>query len=150
LVFALSPQDYMIDHEVASALARNAVFMAGVPNWKTEPYPSFRPVPHLYYADPIEAKDLFGTMIVPTTIVDIASTIETKKQMLICHASQREWILKHHGMDDYLNALYEFSRIRGNSIGTEYAEGFRQHLGHSYPQTNLLAEELGELAHRVA
>jgi hypothetical protein len=28
----------------------------------------------------------------------------------------------------------------------KYGEGFRQHLGHGYPQDNLLAAELGELA----
>jgi LmbE family N-acetylglucosaminyl deacetylase len=147
MVFALSPCDYMIDHEVASQLARNATFMSGVPNWKTDPYPPWRPVPYLYYADPLEMKDLFGVQIVPTTIVDIGSAIETKAKMLACHASQREWLLKQHGIDEYINAMYEASRVRGKQIGAEYAEGFRQHLGHGYPQDNLLAAELGVLAH---
>ncbi len=60
LVFAHSPHDYLIDHEVTSALVRNATFFAGVPNLKTESFEPFRPVPHLYYADAIEGKDLFG------------------------------------------------------------------------------------------
>jgi LmbE family N-acetylglucosaminyl deacetylase len=147
LIFALSPQDYMIDHEVSSALARNGAFMAGVPNWKTPPYQPLRPCPHLYYADPLDMKDLFGTQIVPTTIVDIDSAIETKAKMLACHASQRDWLLKQHGIDEYINAMHESSRVRGKQIGVEYGEGFRQHLGHGYPQDNLLAAELSELAH---
>jgi LmbE family N-acetylglucosaminyl deacetylase len=147
MVIALSPCDYMIDHEVASQLARNAAFMSGVPNWKTDPYPPLRPVPHLYYADPLDMKDLYGTMIVPTTIVDIDATIEIKKQMLACHASQRDWLQKQHGIDEYINAMLASSEIRGKQIGTKFAEGFRQHLGHGYPQDNLLAAELGELAH---
>ncbi len=39
-------------------------------------------------------------------------------------------------------------RRRGELIGTAYAEGFRQHLGHGYPQANLLAHELGSLVHQ--
>jgi N-acetylglucosamine malate deacetylase 1 len=147
LVFALSPQDYMIDHEVASALARNAAFMSGVPNWKTEPYPPFRPVPYVYYADPLELKDLFGAAVRPTNVVDVSSVIETKSKMLACHASQRDWLLKHHGIDEYINAMYETGRQRGKPIGAEYAEGFRQHLGHGYPQDNLLAAELRDFTH---
>ena len=149
LIIALSPHDYMIDHEVASALARNAAFMAGVPNWKTEPYPPFRPVPHLYYADPLEMKDLYGTPIVPTTLVDISSAIETKSQMLVCHASQRDWLLKQHGIDEYIDSMLEMGQYRGRIIRARYAEGFRQHRGHGYPQDNLLAAELGELAHEI-
>jgi LmbE family N-acetylglucosaminyl deacetylase len=149
LVIALSPQDYMIDHEVASALARNAAFMAGVPNWKTEPYPPFRPVPYLYYADPLELKDLFGTAIVPTTMVDITSAVETKSRMLACHASQRDWIRKQHGLDEYIDKMFEMGQQRGQILGVRYAEGFRQHRGHGYPQDNLLAAELGQLVHQL-
>lgn len=149
LVLTLSPQDYMIDHEVASALVRNATFMAGVPNWKTEPYPPFRPVPYLYYADPLELKDLFGTAVAPTTMVDVTSVIETKSRMLACHASQRDWLLKQHGIDEYINAMFEMGQLRGQLLGVRYAEGFRQHRGHGYPQDNLLAAELGQLVHQL-
>jgi N-acetylglucosamine malate deacetylase 1 len=149
LVLTLSPQDYMIDHEVASSLTRNATFMAGVPNWKTEPYAPFRPVPYLYYADPLELKDLFGTTVVPTTMVDVTSVIETKSRMLACHASQRDWIQKQHGIDEYINAMFEMGQLRGRVLGVRYAEGFRQHRGHGYPQDNLLAAELGQLVHEM-
>ncbi len=149
LVITLSPHDYMIDHEVASALARNAAFMAGVPNWKTEPYPPLRPVPHLYYADPLEMKDIYGMPVVPTTLVNITSVIETKSQMLACHASQRDWLLKQHGIDEYINAMLEMGQYRGRIIGARYAEGFRQHRGHGYPQDNLLAAELADLVHEL-
>ena len=65
VVFAMSPGDYMIDHEVSSAMARNAAFVAGVPNIKTEPLKPFRPVPYVYYADPVEGKDIFGRPVQP-------------------------------------------------------------------------------------
>lgn len=150
LVFACSPQDYLIDHEVSSALVRNASFMAGVPNWKTGPDGPLRPTPHLYYADPLEGKDLFGVPIVPSMIVDITSVMETKAEMLRSHASQREWLLKQHGVDEYIEAMRAMARKRGELISADYAEGFRQHLGHGYPQDNLLAAELGDRVHPYA
>jgi N-acetylglucosamine malate deacetylase 1 len=147
VVFAMSPSDYLIDHEVASALVRNATFFAGVPNLKTEPWGPFRPVPHVYYADAVEGKDLFGRPVEAPIVVDIGSVIEIKSKMLGCHASQRDWLLKQHGMDEYIHAMLARSEQRGRPIGVKHAEGFRQHLGHGYPQDNLLAAELGSLVH---
>ena len=77
------------------------------------------------------------------------AVIDAKSQMLTCHASQRDWLLKQHGMDEYVHAMLAMSEKRGKPIGVKYAEGFRQHLGHGYPQDNLLAAELGALAHGI-
>lgn len=147
VLFALGPSDYLIDHEIASALVRNAAFFAGVPNVKTEPFAPFRPVPYLYYVDPLEGKDLFGRPVEPSLFVDISDVIDIKSQMLACHASQRDWLLQQHGIDEYLEAMKALSRLRGGAIGVAFAEGFRQHLGHGYPQENLLAAELGALVY---
>jgi LmbE family N-acetylglucosaminyl deacetylase len=148
VVFALGPNDYLIDHEVSSAIVRNATFFAGVPNLKTGHLGPFHPVPYLYYADPVEGKDMFGRPVEPTVLVDVGSVIETKSRMLACHASQRDWLLKQHGMDEYVHAMLAMGEERGKRIGVRYAEGFRQHLGHGYPQDDLLAAELGSLVHR--
>ncbi len=102
-----------------------------------------RRIPHLYYADAVEGKDTLGRALPPAFCVDISKVIETKSQMLACHASQRDWLRKHHGMDHYLNAMRDWSAERGKSCGVPFAEGYRQHLGHSYPQDNLLGELLG-------
>jgi LmbE family N-acetylglucosaminyl deacetylase len=149
LVFAHSPQDYLIDHEVASSLVRSAIFFAGVPNVKTEPHPPFRPVPHLYYADALEGKDLLGQPVEPSLVVDVSSVMEMKVRMLTCHASQRDWLKQQHGMDEYVDALKAMAARRGESMGAAFAEGFRQHLGHGYPQNNLLAAELGKTVHAL-
>jgi hypothetical protein len=45
-------------------------------------------------------------------------------------------------MDQYLQAMKDWGKHRGGQCGVEYAEGFRQHLGHSYPQENLLKDLL--------
>ena len=58
--------------------------------------------------------------------------------MLACHASQREWLRAHHGMDEYIDAVKRFSGERGKQFGTQYAEAFVQHCGHAYPSDDVL------------
>ena len=60
--------------------------------------------------------------------------IDTKAAMLACHASQREWLAAHHGMDEYIEAMKRHGRHRGGQAGVAYAEAFVQHRGHAYPQ----------------
>lgn len=146
LVFAPSPQDYMLDHENTSAIARAACFNASVPNYDTEARPAASPtrrIPHLYYCDPIEHKDLLGRPVEPTILVNISDVIETKTQMLACHASQREWLRRQHGTDHYIDFMKELAQARGCLAGWDFAEGFRQHLGHAYPGNDILSGTLG-------
>ena len=105
----------------------------------------FGMVPHLYYVDPMEGKDKFGIPVIPGFYVDITNEIGIKEEMLACHASQREWLRKHHKMDQYLIGMKQFAGKRGAEISVQYAEGFRQHLGHGYPQDNILKEVIGDL-----
>ncbi|OHB56436.1 MAG: hypothetical protein A2Y07_06555 [Planctomycetes bacterium GWF2_50_10] len=145
LVFAPSPDDYMVDHEMTSKLVWAACFAAGVPNVATPGQAAYGHVPHLYYVDPIDAKDKLGNLIKAGTYVDISSVMDTKVAMLCCHASQREWLLAHHGMDEYTASLKHHAELRGKEIGVQYAEAFRQHLGNAFGQDNLLKAELGLL-----
>jgi LmbE family N-acetylglucosaminyl deacetylase len=149
LVFAMSPEDYMIDHEITSDVVRTACFSAGMNNIETEGAAPFPSVPSLYYMDPMEGKDALGRIIHPTTIVDISSTIGMKEQMLLCHESQLSWLRAHHGVQEYVEAMRALSSMRGAMVGAQFAEGFRQHLGHAYPQENVLEQELAGLAHVV-
>jgi LmbE family N-acetylglucosaminyl deacetylase len=147
LLLTHSPQDYMIDHEMTSTLVRAAAFGAPAPNFcrdRNHP-PALDHIPHLYYCDPIEGKDSLGRPVEPGFRIDISSVIETKAAMLAAHASQREWLLKHHGMDQYLQAMRDWSARRGTEAGVRFAEGYRQHLGHSYPQNNLLGQIMGSV-----
>ncbi|UCD48715.1 MAG: PIG-L family deacetylase, partial [Phycisphaerales bacterium] len=147
IVLTLNPTDYMVDHEMASKLARTACFSCGVVNLETPGAEPFEPIPHLYYVDAVEGKDNFGTPIEPSIIVDISEAMEIKEQMLCCHESQRNWLLAHHGMDEYTEQMKKLGKERGRAIGVEFAEGFRQHLGHAYPQDDILKVELGDLVH---
>ncbi len=143
MVITMSPLCYMVDHEVTSKLVQTACFSAGVKNIGTASAP-FHHVPHLYYADAMEGKDRLGQPVTPTMVVDISDKIDLKEAMLACHASQREWLRAHHGMDEYVQAMRASGQARGKTVGVAYGEGFRQHLGHAFPQDNLLAAELGE------
>ena len=147
LVITHSPSDYMLDHEQISLVARAAAFSAPIPNAPAPP--GSRPleaIPHLYYADPIEGKDALGDPVFPGLLIDISTTLDTKLAMLACHASQREWLRSHHGVDEYLDTARRWSRERGTLAGVAYAEGYRQHKGHAYPQDDLLQASLPDQA----
>ena len=58
--------------------------------------------------------------------------------MLACHASQRNWLLRQHGIDEYLESQAQWGARRGAEIGVAQGEAFRQYLGHPYPKDNLL------------
>jgi len=149
IVFTTSPSDYMVDHEMASKIAQTACFACGVVNIETPGAKPFEPIPYLYYMDPVEGKDNLGSKIKAGTIVDISSVMDIKEEMLCCHESQRNWLLEHHGIDDYVIAMKRLSQERGREINSQFAEGFRQHMGHAYPQDNILKAELGDLVHIV-
>jgi N-acetylglucosamine malate deacetylase 1 len=99
--------------------------------------------------DAMEGKDKLGKQIVPDFVVDITPVIETKEKMLACHESQRQWLQEHHGMDEYMETMKQMSANLGSRVNSGYGEGFRQHLGHAYPQDNLLLNVLGEAVQPV-
>jgi len=145
LVFTASPDDYMVDHEMTSKIVQTACFSSGIKNLEISDEP-FEPVPYLYYCDAMEGKDKLGNPVQPNIFVDITGEMRIKEEMLACHESQRNWLMAHHKMDEYILSMKRFSEVRGKEIKTRYAEGFRQHLGHGYPQDNILKVELGNLA----
>jgi LmbE family N-acetylglucosaminyl deacetylase len=146
VVLTHSPADYMIDHEETSRLVRDAAFANAMPLFSTLHFPASalgRGTPTLYYADPIEGFDAMGNRICPQFYVDITDQMENKRRMLSCHASQREWLRSHHGVDEYLNQMTAWGENYGGECGFQYAEGFRQHLGHGYPHEPVLQKALG-------
>jgi len=138
LVLTHAPKDYMMDHEMASLLARAASFLYAAPNASAFPLREGSRVPYLYYCDPVEGIDPLGNPVQPTTLVDISTQLEKKTAMLACHASQREWLRAHHGTDEYLDAMRRLAAMRGAQAGVPAAEAFVQHRGHAYPRDDLL------------
>lgn len=146
IVMTAPPIDYMSDHEMTSRLVRDACFAASAPNFdtrQTNPAKPLEKIPHLYYVDAIEGIDWYGRPIPPEFIIDISDTFELKRDMLACHESQRGWLMKQHGIDEYLDSCTKWSSTRGKEIGKAYGEAFTQHKGHPYPHDNALLELLG-------
>jgi LmbE family N-acetylglucosaminyl deacetylase len=142
LVFTHAARDYMMDHEMTAMLARCATQLFGAPNASTVPLRAPSGIPHLYYCDPIEGIGPRGESVTPTTLTDISEVLEQKSKALACHASQREWLRAHQGMDEYIDAMKRHAAMRGEMIGTGAAEGFIQHRSHGYPKNDVLKELL--------
>jgi N-acetylglucosamine malate deacetylase 1 len=144
LVLTHPPADYMVDHEVTSRLARDACFTAPMPNFDAPTLaPTTEGIPALYYTDPLGGRDMWHNVAPYGRLVDVTGQMELKRAMLACHRSQRDWLLRQHGMDEYLRAMEEWAAERGALLGVRYAEAFRQHRGHPYPHDDLLAQVLG-------
>jgi LmbE family N-acetylglucosaminyl deacetylase len=141
IILTSSPVDYLCDHESTSALVRDACFAAPAPNYQAPGKP-LAAIPHLYYMDPIEGTDREGVRVRPEFTIDVTTTFARKREMLACHASQREWLRHHHGTDDYLLQMERWTRACGREAGVEYGEGFRQYRGHPYPASPWLQEAL--------
>jgi N-acetylglucosamine malate deacetylase 1 len=138
--------DYMPDHETAGILVRDAVFAAPIPNYDTmvnDPAPVLNGMPHLYVMNPNSNRDRDWNLVKPDFVVNVESVYETKKAMLACHESQRNWLRQHHGMDEYLLMMDRWSRECGQMVGFTHGEGFRIYKGHPYPQSPRLEELLG-------
>jgi len=146
LVITHYPVDYMPDHDAASAVARMATFTATIPNYVVGPasaLPALPAIPPLYYVGPLGSVDYFGKPVHPEFCVDISEVIDEKAAMLACHASQRDWLRKQHGIDQYIEDMKQADAKLGVTVGMRYAEGFFQHRGHAYPQTQILQTALG-------
>ncbi len=152
IVLTAPPVDYMSDHEITSRLVRDAAFNASVPNYKTDSelgagqFPPTNKPPYLYYMDAVDGSDWFGNRQLPTLYVDITQDFDRKREMCACHVSQREWLLRQHGIDEYLNMVARWGNERGKEVGSTYAEALVQHRGHPHPHDDLLARLLGNNA----
>jgi LmbE family N-acetylglucosaminyl deacetylase len=151
IVIAASPVDYHPDHEAVSVLARDACFAASVPNYRTGAAAALPAIPHLYFMDAIGGRTREGARIRPDFGVDIGEILETKRRMLMAHASQVAWVARQHGIADYAGSMVAWAERRGRDFGVQYAEGFRQYRHPPYPATpalqTLLGERLLSLAH---
>ena len=129
ILLAPSPHDYMEDHINASRLAVSAAFYRGMRNFVTDP--PLAPVTGevaLYHALPWGLKDPLGGAVRPHLVVDISDVLETKRQALACHRSQRDWLDASQGLGSYLRTMVEMSEAVGRLSGRfRAAEGWQRH-----------------------
>lgn len=124
-----SPQDYMEDHMNACRLMVTAAFCRNMPNYPTTP-PSAAVDNEMaiYHALPYGLTDQLRNPIIPHFYVDISGVVGRKRDMLSCHKSQKEWLDKTQGLDNYLNMMTDMSAQVGRmSCKFAHAEGWRRH-----------------------
>ncbi len=142
-----APVDYMEDHQISARLAVTAAFCRGMPNYPTDPpRPPVAGEMVVYHAQPHGNRDPFGEPVRPHFFVDISGVIERKRDMLACHASQKEWLDVSQGMDSYLQTMLDLSAETGRlSERYAYAEGWRRrlHYGFGAPDADPLRDLLG-------
>ncbi|MBI3987738.1 MAG: PIG-L family deacetylase [Lentisphaerae bacterium] len=145
IVLTCPPMDYLPDHEMTSLLVRNAAYIASVPRYDCgAPPPPTRRFPYLYYWNASHLTDIFGRRLPVHFGIDVGSAMPRKLEMLACHASQRDWLAFHNGMDAYLDTMKDWTRQQGRQIGREYGECFIQHRGGGHPHDNILKTIFGE------
>ncbi len=129
IILTHSPQDYMEDHQNVCRLIVTAAFSRGMKNFTTHPpqEPSSTEVA-LYHALPHGLNDSLRTPIQPHFLINIASVIEQKKEMLVQHKSQKEWLDITQGMSAYELEMERMSQAVGKISGSfSVAEGWRRH-----------------------
>ncbi|MBM4041580.1 MAG: PIG-L family deacetylase [Planctomycetes bacterium] len=151
IVFTHPHEDYMADHEITSRLVRDACFGASIPNYGGYGnLPHTNGIPYLFYWDAMEGVDYLGRPQPVHFYVDVTTEMDVKRAMLACHRSQREWLMRQHGLDHYVNSMVEWAEERGRQCGFPSAEAFSQHRGHAYPKDNVLSAILGANLVRAA
>ena len=152
IVLTLSRYDYMEDHEYASRLTCSAVFNRCMPSYVTDPpVPSFKKSVAIYHAVPHVLMDMQRDPVVPEFAIDIESVMDTKREMLSQHVSQKDWLDATQGMGSYVESMSEMCRTLGSRYGKcVYAEGWRHsHMGCCEPDFAPLETMLGKVLRRV-
>ena len=97
IILTAPPSDYIADHEMTSLLVRDACFAASCPNYTTRQWDPALPlakIPHLYFVQPVEGRDRDGRPVPVDFHIDVSRVFEAKREMLACHASQRNWLMR--------------------------------------------------------
>ena len=150
IVLLPSLNDYMEDHTNTARLVVTACFSRAMRHFRSiPPRDACEQDVCLYHAQPHLNRDGMRQLVVPSLFVNVTDEVDTKRTMLGCHESQRQWLDETQGLDDYLESMRhsaaEVAQMSGQT-GWEYAEGFRQHshIGFSAIDRDLLTEVLGD------
>ena len=147
IILTHGPYDYMEDHVCTGRLAVTAAFCRGMANFRGVSTPITEQDVVVYHSMPHSITDQLRRPVIPGIFVNISDMVETKKKMLSCHRSQKEWLDHSQGIDAYLQELEKRSYYYGK-MSNRYtaAEGWIRHnnLGFAPLGFNPLLEALGE------
>ena len=119
--------DYMEDHVNAGRIAVSAAFARGMGNFRNVKNPPVMGDVAVYHSLPMSLKNPFNKMIEPDFFVDVTSTIATKRAMLSCHRTQKEWLDASQKLNAYLEDMEARAATMGALCGCKYAEAFVRH-----------------------
>ncbi|MCD6308120.1 MAG: PIG-L family deacetylase [Candidatus Latescibacteria bacterium] len=147
IILIPSPEDYMEDHLTTARITVTAAFVRGMINYDTDPpRPPWSEPTALYHAMPHGLRDQLRRRVTPDRYVDILTVFGCKRDMLACHASQKDWLDRSQGIGAYLGLMEAMCREVGTMSGRfELAEGWRRHLhwGFGPEEYDPLGERLG-------
>jgi LmbE family N-acetylglucosaminyl deacetylase len=148
VVLTHSPVDYMEDHTNTCRLAVAVAFAHGMPNFKS--VPAAKPFAHnvtVYHAMPHSLRDPLRQRVMAGAFVNTTAVRARQVEALAAHQSQQDWLDVSQGMNSYIKAGEEVSRLLGRlSKKFKFAEGWRRHLhfGFSSEELDPLADALGK------
>ena len=116
-------RDYLTDHEFTGKMVNDVIVLIPVAKIQTK-HPPCAIQPEVYYFEPF-----LGLNFNPTDYVDISGYYETKKRMLFCHDSQKQWLSDNLQSCDASEKAFEnqiriTAEFRGMQCGVQYAEAF--------------------------
>jgi len=149
IILTHSPQDYMEDHQNVCRLVVSAAFARSMPHFATTPphAPYQKPV-RIYHAPPHGLRDGLRNLFQPDLLVNIASVLSLKEEMLAAHRSQKDWLEASQGLGAYISEMTGLGQLQAQQgTNLEYAEGWRlhSHLGFCAPDFDPLTALLGSL-----
>lgn len=145
IILTHGPYDYMEDHVVTGRLVSSAAFCRGMPNFRNVSLPAVEGECAVYHAMPHSISDALNRPVKPDFFVDIESVAQIKRDMLSCHASQKDWLDITQGQGAYLEAMRFREEYFGKMSGRFHlAEGWIRHnpLGYCAENFDPLREEL--------
>ena len=148
IILTHGPYDYMEDHICTGRLAVTAAFCRGMTNLRCNPKfpPTLRDIA-VYHCMPHSITDQLNRPVDAELFVDVTSAMETKREMLRQHKSQKEWLDVSQGMDAYLEDMASRMTYQGKKSGKfAFAEGYIRHnpLGFCAADFNPLKDILGD------
>ena len=130
IILTHSPSEYMEDHSNVCRLAVTAAFCRGMRNFPVIPH--VEPIDKnvtIYHSLPYGLQTQLREPVSADTYINVSDYMESKREMLALHKSQKEWLDVSQGMDSYLTTMAEQCEKIGKLSGEfTYAEGWRRHL----------------------
>jgi LmbE family N-acetylglucosaminyl deacetylase len=147
LVLTHPPVDYMEDHTNTCRLVVTAAFTHAMPNFKSiPPRPTADYDLTIYHCIPHSMRDPLRRLSVPEIFVSTTSVQAIKREALVEHQSQQDWLVVTQGMNSFIAKADEDARWVGrHSKKFKFAEGWWRHLHYGFSAASLdpLREALG-------